>query len=66
MSGIRYISLASFICLMLTLIIIVFEMPFYWKDYRPTLTPPLNNVVWDCSSFNFFNGAGIVFFAFTN
>jgi hypothetical protein len=71
LSGARYISLAALISLTFTLLVVIIEMPFYKKFYAFENTDPIiaadhNKMVWACPSFQFFNGAGITFFAFTN
>jgi hypothetical protein len=74
LSGARYISLAALISLTFTLLVVIIEMPFYKKFYEytpavfvnPVLPNDHNKMVWACPSFQFFNGAGITFFAFTN
>lgn len=62
----RYIALASLVSLSITLAVVTIELPFYVKDYHPILSEEERQVVHACPSFNFFNGVGIVFFAFTN
>lgn len=65
-SSARYIALASVISLFVTLVVVVFETPFYVRDFYPTLSEQESKVTYACPSFSFFNGIGIIFFAFTN
>lgn len=65
-SSARYISLASLLSLSLTLGVVMVELPFYTKQFYPKLTEAELKVNVACPSFSFFNGAGIIFFAFTN
>ena len=65
-SSARYIALCSIISLTLTLGVVMAEMPFYVNNYHPTLTEQEKIVIYACPSLSFFNGIGIVFFAFTN
>lgn len=66
MSSARYIALASIISLTITLVVVIFETPFYVRDYYPFLAPEERKVIYACPSFSFFNGIGIIFFAYTN
>eukprot|EP00347_Sterkiella_histriomuscorum_P011644 403371663 len=65
-SSARYIALGSIISLSLTLTVVIFETPFYIKDFHPALSDQERKVIYACPSLSFFNGLGIVFFAFTN
>ncbi|CDW75595.1 sodium-coupled neutral amino acid transporter 1 isoform 1 [Stylonychia lemnae] len=65
-SKLRYFALGSIIALTVTLLVVMFEMPFYVRQYHDTLSEEERKVVHSCPSFNFFNSAGIIFFAFTN
>lgn len=56
----------SLCALGITLLCVIIEMPFYVNEYIPTLAPPLNETRVACMSMSFFNGVGIIFFAFTN
>jgi len=64
-SGLRYIAIASLFSLFFCLVVLVLELPFYIHYYIPKQGPRLS-IVYANWSFEIFNAAGIVFFAFTN
>jgi amino acid permease len=66
MSSFRYFSLVSLLALGFTLLCVIIEMPFYVNEYHPTLAPEFREYKVACVNMNFFNGVGIIFFAFTN
>jgi len=61
--GLRYFSIVSLVSLFFSLIVLLVELPFYIKYYWPTIEARVVLANWDL---NIFNGAGVVFFAFTN
>lgn len=66
LSSIRYLSLGALVALSITLLVVIIEMPFYVRDYHPSLPDEEKNINAVCASFSFFNGVGITFFAYTN
>ena len=65
MSTFKNLSLVSLSCLILTILLVSFEMPFYIKDYEPGYGDCLKSMP-VCFSAQLANGAGIILFAFTN
>lgn len=65
MASFKNLAIVSLSCLVFTIIVVMFEMPFYIQDYKPNFDGCLQTTNF-CFSAQFFNGAGIILFAFTN
>lgn len=60
MSAFRYVSLASIGALFYTGVLLIIELPSYYKHF--SLTAEIVPVYWDM---NFFTGGSLTFFAYT-
>lgn len=65
MSSFKNLAILSVACLTFTIVLVVIELPFYETLYIPDYGDCLK-VTNACYSAQFFNGGGIVLFAFTN
>ena len=65
MSSFKNLAILSLSCLIITILVVVIELPFYDTLYQSNYGDCLQ-VTNVCYSAQFFNGAGIILFAFTN
>ena len=66
MSSFKNLSMLSLACLIFTILVVVIEYPFYSLYYKDRFEDSCLQVTTTCYSAQFFNGAGIILFAFTN
>lgn len=66
MGSFKNLAILSLSCLVYTILIVVIELPFYETLYEKQFAPNCLQITNVCYSAQFFNGAGIILFAFTN
>lgn len=66
MSSFKNLAILSLSCLIFTILVVLIELPFYETLYQPQFSSSCLKQTYTCYSFQFFNGAGIILFAFTN
>lgn len=66
MGAFKNLSMVSLSCLVLTILTVLIEYPFYQIYYENKYPSGCLQVTDACFSAQFFNGAGIILFAFTN
>lgn len=66
MGSLKNLSVVSVLCLTFTIIVVVIELPFYLTFYEKNYQPGCLQVNDVCYSAQFFNGGGVILFAFTN
>lgn len=66
MGSFKNLAIVSLSCLILTILVVVIELPFYDTLYQSNYSSDCLQVTNVCYSAQFFNGAGIILFAYTN
>ena len=66
MASFKNLAILSLSCLIFTILVIVIELPFYETFYEKHYAPGCLKINYVCYSAQFFNGTGIILFAFTN
>jgi amino acid permease len=66
MGSFKNLAILSLSCLILTILVVLIELPFYETLYQKNYSSDCLKVTNTCYSAQFFNGAGIILFAFTN
>ena len=66
MASFKNLAILALSCLIFTILVVVVELPFYETFYEKNYAPGCLKINYVCYSAQFFNGTGIILFAFTN
>ena len=66
MGSFKNLAILSLTCLIITIAVVVIELPFYDTLYQKNYSSDCLKVTYVCYSAQFFNSGGIILFAFTN